>query len=234
MRRFKNDSPSLTAYAVDASIYRMTPQAVVLVESEEDIERSSDLPVTRFPVDPARRRHEPHRFGHRLRHYPRCVPDEPHPGGEREERWARVQPGIVLAELNRQLADDLLFGPDPSSGDMCKLGGMVANNSSGPHTLRYGSVKDNVRALRICLPSGAWLSAARWGPGPDVGPDSRAHPALKPILDMGQQQRDLIESKRPTVSKNSCGYNVFGLADGLNLGIFDLPKLFVGSEGTLG
>ena len=61
-----------------------------------------------------------------------------------EERWARVQPGIVLAELNKQLGRrNLLFGPDPSSGDMCKLGGMVANNSSGPHTLIYGSVKDN-------------------------------------------------------------------------------------------
>jgi len=63
-----------------------------------------------------------------------------------------LQPGIVLAELNKQLArDGLLFGPDPSSGDMCKLGGMLANNSSGPHTLRYGAVKDNVAALRVCL-----------------------------------------------------------------------------------
>ena len=49
-----------------------------------------------------------------------------------------VQPGIVLAELNKQLGRrNLLFGPDPSSGDMCKLGGMVANNS-GPPTLIYG------------------------------------------------------------------------------------------------
>ena len=44
-----------------------------------------------------------------------------------------------------------MFGPDPSSGDMCKLGGMVANNSSGPHTLRYGSVKDNVHSFALCL-----------------------------------------------------------------------------------
>src|SRR4029079_18926857 len=78
----------------------------------------------------------------------------------REERWARVQPGIVLAELNKELGrHGLLFGPDPSSGDMCKLGGMLANNSSGPHTLRYGAVKDNVERLRVCLASGAWLDA---------------------------------------------------------------------------
>ena len=71
-----------------------------------------------------------------------------------------MQPGIVLAELNARLArQGLMFGPDPSSGDMCKLGGMLANNSAGPHTLRYGAVKDNVQSLRVCLSTGAWLDA---------------------------------------------------------------------------
>ena len=66
--------------------------------------------------------------------------------------------------FNKRLArDGLLFGPDPSSGDMCKLGGMLANNSSGPHTLRYGAVKDNVEALRVCLQSGEWLDAKSYG-----------------------------------------------------------------------
>ncbi len=235
--KVQNDFPTLTAYAVDASIYRMTPQAVVLVESEADIDA-----VVRFAVS-------------------RGIPLTPRAAGtnltgsaigsgiildvsrmnrilevNEEERWARVQPGIVLAELNKQLGRrQLLFGPDPSSGDMCKLGGMVANNSSGPHTLIYGAVKDNVQALRVCLPSGAWLAAAPLGlDDPALDQTLATHPSLKPTLELVRQQRSLIESKRPTVSKNSCGYNLFGLADGLSRGFFDLPKLFVGSEGTLG
>ncbi|HEU5406550.1 MAG TPA: FAD-linked oxidase C-terminal domain-containing protein, partial [Nitrospira sp.] len=59
-------------------------------------------------------------------------------------------------------------------------------------------------------------------------------PALRDVLMMTQAHANLIAAKRPTVSKNSCGYNLFGLADGLARGSFDLPKLFVGSEGTLG
>ena len=154
--KVKDDYSTLTAYAVDASIYRMEPKAIVLVESEEDI-----AATVRYAVE-------------------RGIPLTPRAAGtnltgsaigsgiildvsrlnrvlemNREERWARVQPGIVLAELNKELGrHGLLFGPDPSSGDMCKLGGMLANNSSGPHTLRYGAVKDNVAALRVCLQSG--------------------------------------------------------------------------------
>ena len=62
---------------------------------------------------------------------------------------------------------------------------MVANNSSGPHTLIYGSVKDNVQALRVCLPSGSWLSAAPMGlDDPALAHLLTAHPTLKPILDL--------------------------------------------------
>ena len=235
--KVQNDFPTLTAYAVDASIYRMTPQAVVLVESEDDIDavvrfaRSRGIPLT---ARAAGTNLTGSAIGSGI------ILDVSKMNRilevNEQERWARVQPGIVLAELNKQLSGrQLLFGPDPSSGDMCKLGGMVANNSSGPHTLIYGAVKDNVRAMRVCLPSGAWLSAAPLGLQDSILDQTlAAHPSLRPILDLVQQQRGLIDSKRPTVSKNSCGYNVFGLADGLKQGLFDLPKLFVGSEGTLG
>jgi FAD/FMN-containing dehydrogenase/Fe-S oxidoreductase len=233
----KDDYPTRTAYAVDASIYRIEPRAVALVESEEDIHR-----LLRYAVD-------------------RGIPITARAAGtnltgsaigsgiildvsrlhriidiDREQRLARVQPGIVLAELNAQLArQGLMFGPDPSSGDMCKLGGMLANNSAGPHTLRYGAVKDNVESLRVCLASGAWLDARTYDAG-DPGATGllSAHPALQETWALVRAHADLLERKRPRVSKNSCGYNLFGLAEGLSRGRLDLPQLFIGSEGTLG
>ena len=153
-----------------------------------------------------------------------------------EERWVRVQPGLNLNEFNKKLEPHgLMFGPDPSSRDMCKLGGMLANNSAGPHTLRYGSVKDNVHAIRLHLTTGAWLTAETLADGdPATGALLAAHPPLAETLALVRKHADLIRSRKPKVSKNSTGYNLFGLVDGLDQGIVDLPKLFVGSEGTLG
>ncbi|UVT17698.1 MAG: FAD-binding oxidoreductase [Nitrospira sp.] len=235
--KVKDDVPTITAYAVDASIYRIPPQAVVLVESEDDIAATVAYAVSRgIPLTP--RAAGTNLTGSAIGSG--IILDVSRLNRilevNREERWARVQPGIVLAELNKQLGlQGLLFGPDPSSGDMCKLGGMVANNSSGPHTLRYGSVKDNVQSLRLCLTSSTWIEARAYAlDDPSLERLLTTEPALRDVLVMTQAHADLIAAKRPTVSKNSCGYNLFGLAEALARGSFDLPKLFVGSEGTLG
>jgi len=235
--KVRDDFPTRTAYAVDASIYKITPQAVVVAESEDDIQAVLDYAArTGVPVTPraAGTNLTGSAIGSgiildisRLNRILEL---------NREERWARVQPGIVYAELNKRLASsDLLFGPDPSSGDMCKLGGMLANNSSGPHTLRYGSVKENVRAVRLYVESCGWLDARPYHLADPRLPDllARFHP-LHEVLELVRAHADLIRARRPVVSKNSCGYNLFGLVDGLDRAEFDLPKLFVGSEGTLG
>ncbi|MBS0184195.1 MAG: FAD-binding oxidoreductase [Nitrospira sp.] len=235
--KVKDDVSTITAYAVDASMYRVPPQAVVLVESEDDIAATVAYAASRgIPLTP--RAAGTNLTGSAIGSG--VILDVSRLNRilevNREERWARVQPGIVLAELNKRLiSQGLLFGPDPSSGDMCKLGGMVANNSSGPHTLRYGSVKDNVQSLRLCLTSSTWIEARSYAlDDPALERLLTTVPALRDILMMTQAHADLIAAKRPTVSKNSCGYNLFGLAEGLARGVFDLPKLFVGSEGTLG
>src|SRR5712692_3795900 len=235
--KVKDDFPTITAYSVDASIYKVVPKAVVTAETEDDIAATIAYALsTGVPITP--RAAGTNLTGSAV--------------GEGiildcgrmnrilelnvEERWVRVQPGLNLNEFNKKLEPHgLMFGPDPSSRDMCKLGGMLANNSAGPHTLRYGSVKDNVHAIRLHLTTGAWLTAETLADGdPATGALLAAHPPLAETLALVRKHADLIRSRKPKVSKNSTGYNLFGLVDGLDQGIVDLPKLFVGSEGTLG
>ena len=112
-----DDVPSLTAYAVDASIYRIVPQAIVLAESEEDIHTVVSYAVrTGVPVTP--RAAGTNLTGSAIG--PGIILDTSRLSRilevNREERWARVQPGVVFAELNRRLAPEgLQFGPDPST-----------------------------------------------------------------------------------------------------------------------
>ncbi len=235
--KVKDDFPTITAYSVDASIYKVVPKAVVTAETEEDIAAavayagSAGVPIT------------PRAAGTNLTGSAvgegiilDCGRMNRILELNVEERWVRVQPGLNLNEFNKKLEPHgLMFGPDPSSRDMCKLGGMLANNSAGPHTLRYGSVKDNVHAIRLHLTTGAWLTAETLADGdPATGALLAAHPPLAETLALIRKHADLIRSRKPKVSKNSTGYNLFGLVDGLDQGIVDLPKLFVGSEGTLG
>ena len=235
--KVKDDFPTITAYSVDASIYKVVPKAVVTAETEEDIAAavayagSAGVPIT------------PRAAGTNLTGSAvgegiilDCGRMNRILELNVEERWVRVQPGLNLNEFNKKLEPHgLMFGPDPSSRDMCKLGGMLANNSAGPHTLRYGSVKDNVHAIRLHLTTGAWLTAETLADGdPATGALLAAHPPLAETLALVRKHADLIRSRKPKVSKNSTGYNLFGLVDGLDQGIVDLPKLFVGSEGTLG
>ena len=235
--KVKDDFPTITAYSVDASIYKVVPKAVVHAETEDDIAEtvayamSTGVPIT------------PRAAGTNLTGSAvgegiilECGRMKRILELNVEERWVRVQPGLNLAEFNKKLEPHgLMFGPDPSSRDMCKLGGMLSNNSAGPHTLRYGSVKDNVHAIRVHLSSGTWLTAEALADGdPATEALLGANPALAETVALARKHADLIRSKKPKVSKNSSGYNLFGLVDGLDQGIVDLPKLFVGSEGTLG
>lgn len=232
-----SDVPSLIAYSIDASIYKVTPQAVALIESPRDLEKvlayakTHHLPLTA-------RSGGTNLTGNAVgegiilefSHLKEIL--EVHSG----ERWARVQPGIVYAELNRRLAKQgWMFAPDPSSGDMCKLGGMMGNNAAGPHTLKYGATKENVLEMTVLLTNGRWITAKEYGlEEPEFRRLLAENPFLEQLLSLIRKNKGLIQSKKRRVSKNSSGYNLFALADGLDRGRFPLQQLFIGSEGTLG
>jgi len=88
-----------------------------------------------------------------------------------EDRYAVVEPGVVNADLSKAaLPSGLFYAPDPSSQLACTIGGNVAENSGGPHTLKYGATTNHVLALELVLPSGAVVqlgSATGWTVGYD-------------------------------------------------------------------
>jgi glycolate oxidase subunit GlcD len=85
-----------------------------------------------------------------------------------ENRVAVVQPGVVNAELSTAVASlGLFYAPDPSSQQACTIGGNVAENSGGPHTLKYGTTTNHVLALEMVLPDG---SVQRFGNRLGEGP----------------------------------------------------------------
>lgn len=140
-------------------------------------------------------------------------------------RRARVEPGVTVAELNDACAGDgLRFPVDPSSGARCTLGGMIANNSAGAHSVRYGATRRWVESLDLVLPGGA-RGTVRRGTEPTGGELRRIAEVLRERL---LPERAEILRRWPRVRKNSSGY---ALREYLESG--DLVDLLVGSEGTL-
>ena len=87
-------------------------------------------------------------------------------------RTATVEPGVINLDLQDAVAvHGLIYAPDPSSQRICTLGGNIANNSGGPHTLAHGSTVNHVLGLEVVLPDGriAWLGGQQPdAPGPDL------------------------------------------------------------------
>ena len=142
---------------------------------------------------------------------------------EMGDDYVIVQPGLVKGKLDSELSKKRKFFPaDPASGNFCTIGGMVANNSSGPHSLGYGSTIDHVQEISITYSDGIRGT---------VGPTMRKDERISRLLEIISPNADLINRKYPKVSKNSCGYR---LDEVLSHNGANPQRVFVASEGTLG
>ncbi len=163
-----------------------------------------------------------------------------------EERWVRVQPGIVLDKLNRTLQPHgLQFGPDPASSNRACLGGIVSNNATGSHSIVYGMTADHVLEMQVLLDDG---SPAHFRPLNEEelrqqrerhGREGDIYRALCSLTG-DEANRQLIRSGTPRHWRRCGGYNLARfIHDGTidhylpQDGRFNLANLICGAEGTL-
>lgn len=162
-----------------------------------------------------------------------------------QERWIRVEPGVVLDEMNKTTAGKgLFFGPETSTSNRCMIGGMVGNNSCGAHSLIYGSTREHVISCKALLSDGSEvefrpLNTAEYKE--KLGSESlegNIYRTLHSILaDPDNRTGITAEFPDPEVERRNTGYALDILMDSDpytgNGKPLNLSGLLAGSEGTL-
>ena len=233
---FRFDETARVLYSTDASIYEIEPLGVAYPAHAEQVSR-----ILRYA-------------------YERGIPVTPRGGGTSlggqavgrsiqvdfsrhmnrilevnvEEHWARIQPGVVLDELNAHLKPmGLLFAPDVSPSNRANVGGMIGNNSCGSHSIIYGKTIDHVLELNVVLSDGTETVFKPVGDreyGEKSGMGGLEGRIYREIRRIAHENRDEIEARYPKIMRRVGGYNLDAFVDE---GPFDPCKMIVGSEGTL-
>ncbi|MFE9579517.1 FAD-binding and (Fe-S)-binding domain-containing protein [Nocardia sp. NPDC006044] len=209
-------------YSSDASNYRVLPRAVVFPRSDEDVAvalelaRDNGLPVTArgAGTSVAGNAIGPGLVLDFSRHLNRILELDP------EARVAKVQPGVVLSELQRAARPHgLRFGPDPSTQNRCTLGGMIGNNACGPRAVAWGRTSDTVRELRILDGTGTERTLAN-------------DPAVLPgLAEFTAANLAVLRTGLGRFERQASGYGLEHLLPERGSAV---AKAFVGSEGTCG
>jgi len=240
------DDYSRELYATDASIYEVTPVGVVFPRSTADVAK-----VVSYCAE-------------------RSIPVLPRGGGtslagqavneavvldftrymdavmnlDAESQQVRAQPGVVLGELNADLADHgLKFAPDPAWGDRSALGGAIGNNSTGAHSLQYGKTDAYVEEVEVVLADGTVTRFGAVTPdelrdraNPDGDLEARIYAELARIVD---EERETVTDAFPELKRNVSGYNLDAFVAEAEAALegepdtLNVARLLAGSEGTL-
>jgi FAD/FMN-containing dehydrogenase/Fe-S oxidoreductase len=232
------DGITRALYSTDASVYQIEPVGVVVVKSREDV-LCVVRACSRHRCPLTMRGGGTSQAGQAIgsgvivdtsKYFNRLLEVNA------EERWARVEPGIVLDELNAALrGQGLRFAPDISTASRATVGGMMANNSAGARSVLYGKTIDHVLEQHVVLSDGSLAHFRPLGPADldaACARDSLEGRCYREVRRIVGACADEIERRYPKVLRRVGGYNLdaFVKADRP----FNLANLMVGSEGTLG
>ena len=233
----RSDAYTRHLYARDASMYAIEPLAIAFPRHEADVVAAMEVSRDRG-VPLLARGAGTSLAGQTVaralvldlsRHMNQIVEIDP------EARTARVQPGVVQDDLNHAAQHHgLMFGADTSTSNRATLGGMIGNNSSGSHSVRFGMTCDHVRALGVVLADGRRarlepVDEAEWARRASLTTLEAA--VYRELPGIVERNRAAIARDHPPFWRQAGGYRLDRLArDGAP---FDLAKFVVGSEGTL-
>jgi FAD/FMN-containing dehydrogenase/Fe-S oxidoreductase len=229
------DAGARAAYAADASNYRQVPLGVVLPKTIDDVVaavaagRAQGVPVLARGGGTSQSGQgvnealviDCSKYLNRVLHIdPRSA-------------LARVEPGAVCDAL-REAAErhGLTFAPDPATHSRCTLGGMIANNSCGPHSVMAGKTVENIERLEVLTYDGArfWVGATSPSEFREIlskgNRQSEIYAALQRLID---RYGELVRRRFPKIKRRVSGYNLDQL---LPENGFNVARSLVGSEGT--
>lgn len=150
---------------------------------------------------------------------------------------AQAQPGVLYRDFEIEtLKHSALMPTYPASRDMASIGGMVNNNAGGEKSLEYGKTENFVTELKFVFADGIERTVKALNKSEldaKMQQDDFEGHVYKQLFDLIEANYDQIKAAKPHVSKNSTGYNLWDVWD-RQTGIFDLCKLIVGAQGTLG
>jgi FAD/FMN-containing dehydrogenase/Fe-S oxidoreductase len=229
------DTITRALYSTDASVYMIRPLGVAIPKNREDVIRIVQI-CGRMRCPLTMRGGGTSQAGQAIgeglqvdisKYFNRVLEVNA------EERWARVEPGVVLDELNAQLASlGLRFAPDISTASRATIVGMMANNSAGARSVLYGKTIDHVLEQTVVLSDGS-IAEFRDLRREDVpNGNTMESRCYQTVLRLAAEHADEIDRRYPKVLRRVGGYNLNEFVD--STAPVNLAKMLVGSEGTLG
>ena len=234
------DEETLTKYSHDASLLEVKPKVVVFPKDSEDIQKLVHYVVENKSNDPS--------LSVTVRSAGTCMAGGSinesiiidvmkYVGGVKsiEGKIATVLPGTFYRDFEPEtLKHGLILPCYTASKNLCAIGGMIGNNAAGEKTLIYGKMENYIESLKVIFADGNEYQVkplSKEELDAKIAQSDYEGNIYKKIWDLIQNNQEEITKAKPTVSKNSAGYYIWNVWDGKT---FDLTKLIVGSQGTLG
>ena len=231
------DATSRAMYATDASVYQLMPVGVVIPRHREDVRQTLAL-CREYGVSITPRGGGTSQAGQAIgsgiqldfSKYLNQILEV-----DTEARTVRLEPGIVLDNLNAHLRTHGLYLPlDISTSDRAVVGGMIANNSAGTRSIMYGMTIDYVERLTVMLSDGSVVEMHELSDDEldaKLQQDDLEGACYRTVLDLATEHEAEIDARYPKIMRRVGGYNLNRFVR--NGQPINMAKMLIGSEGTL-